>query len=251
MKKFLTIIVIAGILIAAKRASACSEAACVGGGGEMQPNFTVKMSHDGTPLAGAVVDVVTQPRNEKLFSGVTGQDGRVSVTNLPAGEFWLNAEYLGVSAANQCFHVEKRPSHGAKKRVSFEWGDYALGMHDVAGRLIDSQPSKGGTPLWNVTHRVEVPIRGSAIKLTNALTGAVCSADSDDKGEFTFPTVPKGTYVLHVDGGTAQSGREYDASNFVIKIRAKAQNETLLLTNREPSGGSCGGMSVELRQATK
>jgi hypothetical protein len=213
----------------------------------MRREFTVKLTHNGQPLAGALVDVVNQAGNEKQFSDVTGPDGTVYVTNLPAGGFWLNAEYFGVPAAYQCFHIADHPSRNAKKRLTFDWGDYAPATRQVAGKLIDSQPGEGGTPLWNMTHRVDVPIRGAAMKLKNALTGVVYSATSDDMGAFSFPTVPKGTYVLHIGGGTVKSGRDYDATDLVIDVSAKARGHSLLLTNREPGGGSCGGISLELR----
>ncbi len=128
----------------------------------------MKLTHDGHPLAGVLIDVITQAGNGKQFSDVTGSDGTVYVTNLPAGEFWLNAEYFGVSAAHQCFHIENHPSRKAKKSLTVEWGDYAPATRQVAGRLIDSQPGEGGTPLWNMTHRVDVPIRDAAMQLKNA-----------------------------------------------------------------------------------
>jgi len=235
------------VLTTAFPAGACSAVACLSGGDEMRPGFAVKLTHDGQPLAGVHVDVVTQAGNEKQFSDVTGPDGTVYVTNLPAGEFWLNAEYFGVSAAYQCFHIENHPSRKAKKRLTFDWGDYAPATRQVAGKLIDSQPGQGGTPLWNMTHRVDTPIRGAAMNLKNALTGVVYSGTSDDTGAFSFPTIPNGTYVLHIDGATIKSGRGYDATDVVIDVSAKARGQSLLLTNREPGGGSCGGISLELR----
>ena len=213
----------------------------------MRPGFAVKLTHNGQPLAGVLVDVVTQAGNEKQFSDVTGPDGTVYVSNLPAGEFWLSAKYLGVSAAYQCFHIENHPSRKAKKRLTLDWGNYAPATRKVAGKLIDSQPGDGGTPLWNMSHRVDVPILGAAMKLKNALTGVVYSATSDDTGAFSFPDMSKGTYVLHIDGGKIKSGRGYDAADLVIDVSAKARDQSLLLTNREPGGGSCGGISLELR----
>ncbi len=181
----------------------------------MRPGFAVKLTHDGHPLAGVLIDVITQAGNGKQFSDVTGSDGTVYVTNLPAGEFWLNAEYFGVSAAHQCFHIENHPSRKAKKSLTVEWGDYAPATRQVAGRLIDSQPGEGGTPLWNMTHRVDVPIRDAAMQLKNALTGVVYSATSDDTGAFSFPNISNGTYVLHINGGTVKSGRGYDSTDLV------------------------------------
>ncbi len=44
---------------------------------------------------------------------------------------------------------------------------------DSSPRVCRSQPAESGTPLWNMTHRVDALIRGAAMKLKNALTGTV------------------------------------------------------------------------------
>jgi len=231
-------------------AIACSDVACISGGDEMRSGFAVRVTHDGKPLAGVGVEVVTQAGSEKLFSGVTDAEGTVYVTSLPSGEYWLNAEYFGVSAAYayRCFHVQKDPSRHAKKRLGFNWGDYAPVTRRVVGKLIDSQPAEGG-PVLSMIHRVDVPIRGATMKLKNPLTGAVYSATSDDNGEFNFPTLASGTYVLHLDGGKVKRGRGYDATSWVIDVSTKARSDSLLLTNREAAGGSCGGVSLDLRRS--
>ena len=226
-------------------ANACSEAACLSRGDEMRPTFAVKITHHNEPLEGVLVDAVNV-HDERLFSDVTGRDGTVYVTKLPAGEYWLKAEYFGVSAAYQCFHIENHSSRKAKQHLTFQWGDDAPATRQVAGRLIDSQLGKGGTPLWNMTHRVDKPVRSASLMLKPALTGVVYTATSDDKGNFGFPNVPKGTYVLHIDAGTLGSDRRYDRTDFVIDVNAKARNNSVLLTNREPGGGSCGGISLTL-----
>jgi hypothetical protein len=249
--KTMVISIVCSVLIPAIPAVACSAVACAGRGNEVHPSFAVKISQNGSPLAGVIVDVTTQDGKSKQFSGVSGLDGTVDVTNLPMGDYWLDAEYLGVSAAYQCFHVENHPTRKAKKHLTFSWGDYAAGTRQVAGKIIDSQPGEGGTRLSNMTHRVEVPIRGASIKLTAVMTGIVYTVISDERGEFAFSTVPKGKYVLHIDGEGVKSGRSYDAADFVIEVSAKAQYDAILLTNREAGGGSCGGISLDLRRSGK
>jgi hypothetical protein len=247
--KIIAVSIVCSALIPAIPAAACSMVACLGRGDEMQRNFVVKVRHEGKPLAGVIVDVSIQGGKDKQFSGVTGADGTVHVTTLPSGDYWLNAGYLGVTAAYQCFHVEDHPTRKAREHLIFSWGDYASATRQVVGKLIDSQPGEGGTPLWNMTHRVEVPIYGASMKLTAAVTGVAYTAISDDRGEFAFSTVPNGKYVLHVDGGTVRSGRNYDTADFVLDVTAKAQYDALLLMNREADGGSCGGISLDLRRS--
>jgi hypothetical protein len=72
-------------------------------------------------------------------------------------------------------------------------------------------------------------------------------AISDENGDFTFPDVPNGTYVLHVNGGSLKSGSAYDSTDLLIKVNEKAMWDALLLTNRAAGGGSCGGMSLDVR----
>jgi hypothetical protein len=209
----------------------------------MRPTFAVKITHHDKPLQGVLVDAVTI-HDKRIFSDVTGRDGTVYVTKLPAGEYWLKAEYLGVHAAYQCFNIENHSSRKAKQHLKFQWGDDAPATRQLAGRLIDSQPGHGGTPLWNMTHRVDIPIRAASLMLKPALTGVVYTATSDDRGEFAFPNVPKGTYVLQIDAGTLGSDRGYDRMDLVIDVNAKARKNSVLLTNTEPGGGSCGGISL-------
>jgi hypothetical protein len=104
----------------------------------------------------------------------------------------------------------------------------------VAGRLVDSQRDTGGTPLWNIVHGDTVPIRGSTLKHTQP------GAD----GAFAFGHVPDGIYVLHVEGG--RSSRSFDGTDKLVRVIATASRDTLVLTNEDPGGGSCGGISLEV-----
>jgi len=74
-------------------AGACSIDSCMGRGKELRPGFAVKITHKGKALDGVAVDVVTNGSNDKLFSGITGRDGVVYVSNLPAGDYWLKGNF--------------------------------------------------------------------------------------------------------------------------------------------------------------
>jgi len=223
-------------------AHACSMAGCLGGGDEMQRAFLVSFRHDDKPLAGVELKITGNGRD---FTLVSSGDGRVHVENLPAGEYWLQAQLLGISAAYQCFHVADRPSSKAKRRLSFGWGDEAPAFKKIAGRLIDSQPSRSSSPLWNILHPVEVPIIGASLKLQDPISGEAYTTISDSQGEFAFDTIPAGTYVLHVEGGSA-AGRDYDATDQLIALSPKATRSSILLKRSTGGGGSCGGTSLEL-----
>jgi len=196
----------------------------------MKPNFAVSVRHDGRPLTGVAVEISTDRNNDntKAFSAVTATDGIVHVSNLPPGDYWISADLLGINAAYQCFHVSNAPSRQAKRALKYEWGDLAPAMRRVAGRLIDSQPSKGGSPIWNIIHRVEIPITSASLILRNPLTVTAYRSSSNESGGFSFDDVPSGTYVLHIEGGSAGE-RSYDATDLLLKVSRKASRRSLLL----------------------
>lgn len=227
-------------------------AGCVGDGVEMRRAFVVDITFGGKPLPGVAVEVRGfggEKNNVKLFSSVTAPNGKVNVVELPPGNYWLNTEFLGISAGGQCFHVAPGSSHSAKKRIAYEWGDFAPGVRRMDGRLVDSQPGHGDTPIMNLVHRVDVPIVHAQMKLQNPVTAAVYSTESDADGHFTFGDIPPGTYVLQVEGGTVANGRDYESTDLLVALRDTAKRDALLLSRREAGGSSCGGTYLELRNS--
>lgn len=224
-------------------ANACSMAGCIDRGVEMRRNFVVVVRHAGKPLSGVAVQV---SGNGKQFTLFTASEGEAYIADLVSGDYWLDAPLLGISAAYQCFHVADRPTRKAKRRLTYDWGDDAPATQRLAGRLIDSQPSKAGSPVWNLLHRVDVPIIGANLKLQDPTTGAIYTETSSNQGDFAFQSIPAGTYVLHIEGGSA-GDRGYDATDQLIELSPQASRNALLLTRRDAGGGSCGGTSLELQ----
>jgi len=225
-------------------ARACSLVPCINSGVEVRRYFVVLIKHEGKPLQGVKVEIKANAPNvdSVSFAGVTDSDGKTSIANLSPGEYWLSAGLLGIGAAYHCFHVAQQPSRKAKRVMKYDWGDLAPGMRRVAGTLIDTQPGTGGTPLWNMTHPVTVPIADSKLRLQNAITGEVFGATSDDHGDFGFDPVPNGTYVLHVEGGT--TGRTYDPTDLLMKVRPTGAKTAVVLSRQEPGATNCGDASL-------
>ena len=224
--------------------NACSMAGCLNRGVEMRRDFAVKITNDGKPLPGVSVQIISE--GSERFSGITLTDGTVHVIGLPPGDYWLNAGLLGISAAYQCFHIGDQPSRKAKGKLTYEWGDEAPATRQMAGKLFDSQPSKDGTPISNLVHRVDVPISGASLKLQNPVTGEVYRTTSDAAGDFAFDMVSRGKYVLHIEGGSAGT-REYDATDLLIELSPSATRNMLVLARRDAGGGSCGGTYLDLQ----
>ena len=120
-----SLIFVALVLIVAfsPPSTACSMAGCLGDGVEMHSKFTIAITHQGKPLPGVSIEIRGfggEKNGTKLFSGLTASDGKAKVGALPPGLYWLDAEYLGIFAGSQCFHVAPDATGKAKKRLTYE-----------------------------------------------------------------------------------------------------------------------------------
>jgi hypothetical protein len=249
LKRYFAGLLLVSLLSLPVPAVACSLAGCIGNGVETRPNFVVVVTHDGKPLVGVTIQVTAfgDGKATEHFSAITGRDGTAPVAGLRPGAYWLNSDLLGVSAGSQCFHVGVHSSWTAKRKLKYAWGDLAPATQQIAGKLIDSQPGHGESPIMNFIHRVDIPIVGARMKLQDPLTGNIYSAVSDDNGYFTFDSAQKGIYVLHIDSGTISKDRDYDSTDLLIRLSDTAKRQSLLLERREAGGGSCGGTYLELQ----
>src|SRR5579859_40764 len=237
---------ILAVLVALRcQSAACSMAGCLNNGDEMRPTFAILVTHADKPMAGVTFHIVA--KGTERFSGITDEHGTVHVGRLAPGEYWLNGDLLGTGVVYTCFHVSVKPSRREKRKLSYAWGDEAPSTTRIEGILIDSQPGKGGTPIWNLIHRIDVPIIGASLKVQDPITGAAYVARSDQNGKFSFEALPNGTYVIHIEGGMA-SDRGYDATDKVISIDASATRNWLEFKRRDGGAGSCGGTELELQR---
>jgi hypothetical protein len=194
------------------------------------------------------VQITANPEgaDHQAFSEITSSYGAAHFTNLPPGDYWIKADLLGIPAAYECFHIDSSASRKAKKNRHYDWGDDAVSVAQAVGRLVDSQPGKGGNPLQNLLHRVNVPIAEAKMELRQPVSGTTYTTVSDVSGHFAFDHVPNGTYVLHIDAGTGSGNRPFDTTDLLIQFSNMAKRGTLLLSRREPGAGSCGGTSLEI-----
>jgi len=227
----------------------CSMAGCAGDGAELRQRFRVRVLHANKPLPGVTVRIARtgEGGGEKFFLGTTDSNGLVRITNLPPGSYWIFTDLLGISAGMQCFHVAEHRTSKALKSLKYDWGDMAPATRSVQGTLVDSQPGQTGTPIERLIRRVNVPIPNARLTLHDARGHLAIATLTDDNGNFSYPGIPKGTYVLHIDSGFAPGGREYDSSDTLFVLAAKGRLESLHLVRREASAGGCGGTSLELQ----
>ncbi|MEQ1887394.1 MAG: hypothetical protein ABL967_20190 [Bryobacteraceae bacterium] len=233
------------------RSYGCSMTACLRPGTEFFRSFSVNVVHDGRPLPGVTVTITRELNGDSAeqFKGKTDEEGKIRKISLPPGDYWISVEYLGISAGNECFQVFDRETIHAKSKLKYEWGDDAPAVSQVTGKLIDSQSGQSDSPIWNIIHRVDVPITGAKLILDHARNGSRYETHSGDDGSFDFQDVTPGTYVLHVGGG--RSTRDYDATDTLLRVSSKAKKNSILLKRRDPGSGSCGGTYLELQTVDK
>jgi hypothetical protein len=215
---------------------------------ETRRNFVVRVTYKGKALPGVHVEVTTlgDEENRVAFSGTTGGDGTVRVANLPPGKFDVDAEFLGIDAGYQCFHVSSRSSSKAQKRLSYTWGDSAPAVRQISGQLSNSQPNPSGDPISRLTHRVDVPIGGAKLRLQGPLNATVYSAVTDADGNFSFDAIPEGTYVFHVDAATKPDGISYLSVDELVLVSKTAKADRFLLTI---GAAVCGNSSIQLQES--
>lgn len=228
--------------------AACSLVGCLDRGIELRRNFTVRVTHEGKALPGVTVQITgnSEGGSPQASTRLTSSDGTAHFTNLSAGDYWIKADLLGINAGYECFHVNSSASRNAKKSRRYEWGDEPPAVRQAVGRLVDSQPGKGGNPLQNLLHRIDVPIAEARLELRQPVMGTVYTTLSDANGHFAFDHIPAGVYVLHIEAGAAPGGRDFDATNLLIRLSGTAKPSTLRLSRKEAGGGSCGGTSLEI-----
>lgn len=221
---------------------ACSVGLCIDRGPAFQGDFKVIVKQERQRLAGASIAI--QSNGRPVFTGTTDADGSIFVHGLPPGDYWIDVELLGISAASHCFHVASSPSKGGKRRISYEWGDFPTWVKFPSGRLLDSRPGSGTSALWNSVNRVEIPITGATVKLISPFGRPTSTATSDENGRFEFDGIGNGVYVLRIQGG--KSNREFDVATFLLRVDAKARGNGLLMTKQDAGAGSCSDISLTL-----
>ena len=208
----------------------------------MQRDFDVRITYKGKPLKGVRVAVTGMGAAKHLS---TATDGSVHFKHLTPGNYWLVADFLGIGAAYDCFHIASASSRKAKHSLTYKWGEYAPKTSVVAGKLLYIQPGTGGTPIWNTTHSKNVPIIAARFELRSPISAVSYKTVSAEDGSFAFANAKPGTYVLHAEGGKAGS-RTYDSTDQLIELSPRSTPKMVLLSEREPGGGSCGGTSMDL-----
>jgi subtilisin family serine protease len=135
---------------------------------------TVTNSSNGNPIAGATVHAVG-PSDR---TAITNASGQYSFSNLPVGSYDVTASAFGFASqtANGVVVTE-----GANTVQNFTLAPVA--SHSVSGTVTDSD----GNPIANGTVTI--------------LNTPIPPATTDAAGNYSFPSVPEGTYEVRAEGG--------------------------------------------------
>lgn len=124
----------------------------------------------------------------------------------------------------------------AKRTLKYEWGGYPNVTKRIVGRVIESQRGTEGNGFQRTINRIEVPIPDAKLLLYDAITGETINRFSDRDGQFSFDSVNRGTYVLHIEGGRSSG---YDATDLLLKLDPSTTKGMLLLSLRQDMS-TCG-----------
>ncbi len=145
-------------LLLPSHSQACSMQSCRGNGKEFAPTFSVRVLHDKKPLSGATVTLHgrTPVGTEVESVIVTDSNG---IAGLHPGNYWMTAEFLGIGAWSDCFHVNSNSSILATRRVTAEWGNLPdFSSDNIDGTLVESRMPSTGTLVWRASHWAEVAL---------------------------------------------------------------------------------------------
>ncbi|HEU0120938.1 MAG TPA: carboxypeptidase regulatory-like domain-containing protein [Bryobacteraceae bacterium] len=222
----------------------CSMAMCVDGGPTFAKSFRLSFRFDDKALSGVTVRILAG--GALVASVLSETDGIARVTGLTPGDYWLEAEKAGISAASFCFRVRSRWTPLATRNKRIEWGDFAIPLPRTVARFVDSQPGTEGTLLARLTKRVDVPIAGARISLLEPRSGKHYETTSSASGEFSFSGVADGTYVLQVSGGT--TGRPYDAAHILVRLEKIGSTASdWELVREDYGGGACSDHGIRIK----
>jgi hypothetical protein len=213
---------------------------------ELHHHFLVRITYGNKPLPGAEITIQRIKKKDvdlNFFHGTTGIDGTVRV-NLPAGQYIVGGSYLGIRfgfADASCFHISTWSSRKAQKQLESSWGDDADSARQVAGQLNTSGPARTGNRGYDITHRVDYPIKQAKLTMDGPSIAEPHKTTTDDTGHFTFGALPPGVYVVHLIRGKGSDGFEYQGEDIAMRVDPAAEASELKVAF---GGAICGGAFV-------
>jgi hypothetical protein len=213
---------------------------------ELRHSFLVRVTYGNNPLPGAKITIQHVKKKDvdlDAFHGTTGVDGTLRV-KLPAGQYIVGGSYLGIRFGFDdvsCFHNSTWSSHKARKQLESSWGDDADSARQIAGQLNISGPARTGNRGYDITRRVDYPIKQAKLTMDGPSIAEPHKTTTDDTGHFSFGALPPGVYVVHVIPGKGSDGFEYQGQDIAMRVDPAAEASGLKVSF---GGAICGSASV-------
>jgi hypothetical protein len=213
---------------------------------QVPPNFTVKVTHSGKPIAGIGIEIIPQAEGtEAVFTGVTDESGTVKVTGLLVGKYFLTASHLDFEAGREWIEVGSRADAETVRHLDFQWADDAWQSREVAGLLVGMVPGDTGNKIMDLARPKESVYPNVAVVLKNAFSDAEYHTLSDSTGSFVIVPVPEGIYVLTIAGGMTSVHGVAEETKHVVDLRQTAPRSSLRLL-LSPGAVGCYGVGFTL-----
>src|ERR1035438_5242345 len=141
----------------------------------------------GQPVAGARVTIVPVEHRDQRTSVVSGDDGRFAFSGLPRGKYELAGQWRGLLAARWSGAIVTGPGQNTE-RIVLRLTPPGL----ISGRVVDDA---GGPAAQALVELLSPRMIDGRRQLTQ-----VSVKQTDDTGEYRFPSLPAGSYYLVVSG---------------------------------------------------
>jgi hypothetical protein len=213
---------------------------------ELRHSFLVRITYGNKPRPGAEITIQHVKKKDvdlDFFHGTTGVDGTVRV-KLPAGQYVVGGSYLGTHFGfddASCFHISTWSSRKARKQLETSWGDDADSARQIAGQLNISGPARTSNGGFDITHRVNYPIKRVKLTMDGPSIAEPHKTTTDDTGHFSFGALPPGVYVVHLIPGKGPDGFDYQVEDIAMRVDPAAEASGLRVTF---GGAICGSASV-------
>jgi len=151
------------------------------------PNFSVRLSYHGTPIAGARIEL-----NNAFGDGIAGtaktdSRGIVSFRAIPKGSYFPSAPDGLLFPRDQIVKVKAGQASG--KTVTLHWPDHSIVVRNLRGRFSFSEEPDDP----------ELPLRAADVELWDIYTSRLIeSAHTDANGDFELVTKDPGIYAVRL-----------------------------------------------------
>jgi len=212
---------------------------------EVSSDVTLLVTHRGKPIPGIEIKIFRMKNSTPVFAGITREQGTVLHKPLAPGQYHVYVSHEGFDAPTEWIEVVTRAGKNVVARLDIKWADWSYETSRVRGTLSGLIPGHTGKRLMDIVHPVKTVYPGVAMSLKGAFSSDEYQTISDSSGEFVFPDVPPGVYVLSIAGGMESVAGTAGPTRQVIDVTASSSAASLPLNLRDTG---CGGTGFQVAE---